>query len=62
MKTYLVLSETNYGESVMVVNAQNREDARAIADKEPAVWDNYTIEEINPDAHGVQGFYGLDGG
>jgi hypothetical protein len=47
MKTFLIKSNTNYGEVVHVINAKSRADVRKLADSIKGIWDGYEIEEID---------------
>lgn len=57
-RTYLVLSQTNYGETVTVINAKDESELKEIASQCDTVWDGYDFEEIDTHAHGKIGCYG----
>lgn len=46
MKTYCIVSQTNYGKMFHIVNANSKEEARIIAEKEGA-WDYADIYMID---------------
>lgn len=46
MKLFLIDWRTNYGMDAIVMEANNEEEARAIADKMTTVWTGYSINEI----------------
>lgn len=46
MKTFCIISETNYGLMVHIVNTNSKEEARKIALKEGA-WDFCDVSEID---------------
>jgi len=52
MKTYIANWDTNYGLSVIVINAKNREDAKKIAEEKGA-WDGYELDELDTSNEGV---------
>ena len=52
MKTYIASWDTNYGLSVIVINANNKEDAKKIAEEKGA-WDGYDIDELDTSSKGV---------
>ena len=58
MKTYAIISMTNYGETILLVNAENEDEARSIAEKDDRCWEGYSIEEIDTKASGVVFFGG----
>jgi len=60
MKTYLVKSQTNYGETVAVVNAENETEVRNIVLNNEYVWDGYEIEEVDTKTRGIITFAGGD--
>ena len=53
MNTYLVKSQTNYGEVVHVVNAMDEADVDSIVLNDSSVWAGYEIELINTTERGV---------
>ena len=57
MKTYIANWDTNYGLSVIVINANNKEDAKKIADdKGFSVCDGYELDELDVSSKGVAFF------
>ena len=58
MKPYIVTSDTNYGETVVIIIAHDEEDARWIAEKDNRVWSGYSIKEIDTQIRGVAAFGG----
>ena len=52
IKTFLVISETNYGEKVMVVNSTTPEEASKIATDNGA-WEGAEVVEINTETPGI---------
>ena len=46
MKTFIVSFKTNYGLSVMIINSENVEIAKKLANEHGA-WDGFEIEELN---------------
>lgn len=46
MKTYCIVSETNYGKMVHIVNADLKKEASTIAEKEGA-WEHADIQVID---------------
>lgn len=61
MSTFVVTSQTNYGEVVYIVNAPNIRDAMTLAQYRGA-WNDSEIEKIDINNNGVVGIYGGDGG
>lgn len=53
MKTYLVVSDTNYGTVVHVINARNEAEVREIADGQDCVWEGYELIELDTETPGV---------
>ena len=62
LKTYLVLSYTNYGETVTVFNAKGEDDLKEMIEKSLYVWDEYDIVELETGVRGEIGNYGGDRG
>jgi len=60
MKTYLLRSQTNYGEVVHIVNALDEEDMRSLVADNPYVWDGYTHEVLNTKTRGLKAEAGGD--
>lgn len=58
LRTYLVLSRTNYGETVTVINAKGEDDMKEIARDCDTVWDGYTFIEVDTSIRGQLGCYG----
>ena len=58
MNTYLVLSDTNYGEVVHVVNAVDEDDVRVIVSVDDSVWSGYEIEIVNTTTRGIVAIVG----
>ena len=52
MKTYIANWHTNYGLSVIVINANNKEDAKKIAEINGAC-DEYGLYELDVSSKGV---------
>ena len=52
MKTYTVSWYTNYGLSVMVINASSKEGVEKIVEEEVA-WDGYEIDELDTTSKGM---------
>jgi hypothetical protein len=46
MKTYCIVSETNFGKMVHIVNAGSKKEARTIAEKEGA-WEYADIQVVD---------------
>jgi len=61
LKTYAVLSRTNYGELVHIINASSPEEAQAIA-IEDCGWDGSEVELIDTTTAGLIKICGADGG
>ena len=61
MKTFIICSDTSYGEVVHIVNAENKEAAKMIAEENGA-WEGCVIDELNTTHFGLVGIYGGDGG
>ncbi len=57
MRTYIVHWDTNYGLSIILINANNEEEAKKIAEYEGA-WAGYYIEELDIHSSGVVFFEG----
>jgi len=53
MKSFIVCSAGNYGLITVIINAENIETVRTIADKHECCWDGYEIEEIKNYPAGV---------
>ena len=53
MNTYLVKSQTNYGEIAHVVNAEDEVHVRNIVLNDPEVWDGYEIELVDTSTVGI---------
>ena len=53
MKTFILRSDTNYGELIHIVNAEDEDDCRNIVLNNEKVWDNYTLEELNTETKGI---------
>lgn len=62
MKTYVVRSATNYGEMVIIVNADDKQEVRDLVARNPYAWEGYTIEELNTSVKGITFFGGGDKG
>ena len=62
MKTYLVKSWTNYGERVHIINAENEEDVKNIAEACDQVLSGYEIEEVDTEQRGIVAVAGGGGG
>ena len=62
MNTYLILSRTNYGETVVIINAPNEAAARTIADSDNHVWDGYLVELLDTTTIGSVAYCGGDSG
>lgn len=52
MKTFLIRSQTNYGEWCHIINAEDMEQASQLADVAGA-WPGFAIEEVNTSSFGV---------
>ena len=52
MKTYIANWDTNYEISVIVINANNKDEAKKIAEEKGA-WDGYEIDELDVSSKGV---------
>jgi hypothetical protein len=62
MKTFLIKSNTNYGEVVHVINAPSEEAVKILANSNKAVWDGYEVEEIDTTTIGLVTICGGDRG
>jgi hypothetical protein len=58
VRTFLVLSQTNYGETVAVVNACSIEDVHRLVVHCCLVWAGYEVREIDVDTIGISDFAG----
>lgn len=62
MRMYAIKSWTNYGETVMLVNAENIEEVNKIVKNDGRVWDDHEIEEVDTKTLGIVFFGGGDSG
>ncbi len=62
VNTYLVKSQTNYGEVVHVVNANDETEVRNIVLNNDEVWDGYAIEKVDTNTKGIVAVAGGDAG
>ena len=60
MSTFLVLSSTNYGEVVHVVNAEDEDDVRNIVLNNDGVWDGNKIQMVDTNTRGIAAVVGGD--
>lgn len=57
MKTYAITNYTNYGETILIINANSMNEALEIGKKDNRLWSDCDIKEIDTTTEGVV-FYG----
>jgi hypothetical protein len=53
MKTYAITSHTDYGDVILIINADDIHNVRQVADDNDCVWVGYNVEEIDTTKKGV---------